>query len=321
MERIVLPTPFPVGPVNVWLLRGDPLTLVDAGPSTPEALTALERGLGELGVRLEEIEQLVLTHQHSDHVGLAATVVERSGCRVAGHELLVDYVRDTQASIAGEEAWQDSLLRLHGTPDERREAYRSVMLERRPYTGIGAVVDLALAEDDVLEAGGLRLRVSLRPGHSPTDTIFCDDATGIALVGDHLIAHISSNPLVSRPLVGPADPVERVSALASYVSSLERTAAEDHALMRTGHGVDIEGHRALIAERIRLHERRVEQVGAALDGRPRTAADLSTQLWPGLPPNQTFLTLCEVLGALDLLEERGRVRKRLEGETLAYEPV
>src|SRR5262249_13288737 len=111
MERIVLPTPFPVGPVNVWLLRGDPLTLVDAGPHTPEALATLERGLGELGVRLEDIEQLVLTHQHPDHVGLAATVVERSGCPVAAHELLAGYVRDTQAAMAAEEAWQDTLLR------------------------------------------------------------------------------------------------------------------------------------------------------------------------------------------------------------------
>ena len=321
MERIVLPTPFPVGPVNVWLLRGDPLTLVDAGPNTPEALAALEAGLGKLGVRLEEIELLVLTHQHADHVGLAATVVARSGCRVAAHELLVGYVRDTQAAMAAEEAWQDTLLQLHGTADERREAFLAVMLGRRPYSGTGVAVDRALAEGDILVVGELRLRVSLRPGHSPTDTIFCDDASGTALVGDHLIAHISSNPLVSRPLDDPPDPIERVSALATYVSSLERTATEEYAVMRPGHGVDITEHRELIAERIRLHERRVEQVGAALDGRPRSASDLSMQLWPGLPPNQTFLTLCEVLGALDLLESRGRARKRLERGTLIYESV
>ena len=88
MEPLVLPTPFPVGPVNCWLLRGDPLTLVDAGPNTPEALAALEAGLAGHGLRIEDVELLILTHQHSDHVGLAATIRARSGCRVAGHELL-----------------------------------------------------------------------------------------------------------------------------------------------------------------------------------------------------------------------------------------
>jgi glyoxylase-like metal-dependent hydrolase (beta-lactamase superfamily II) len=119
MERIVVPTPFPVGPVNVWLLRGDPLTLVDTGPSTPEALVALEAGLEAAGVAIEEIELLLLTHQHSDHVGLAATIVERSGCSVAAHHLLVGFVRDVQAAMAAEEAWEDDLLRLHGTPSGR----------------------------------------------------------------------------------------------------------------------------------------------------------------------------------------------------------
>ncbi|MDR7561019.1 MAG: MBL fold metallo-hydrolase, partial [Armatimonadota bacterium] len=37
LHRIELPTPFPVGPVNAYLLAGEPLTLVDAGPRTPQA--------------------------------------------------------------------------------------------------------------------------------------------------------------------------------------------------------------------------------------------------------------------------------------------
>ena len=78
-------------------------------------------------------------------------------------------------------------------------------------------------------------------------------------------------------------------------------------------------HRPLIAERIRLHHRRVDQVHAALANGPRSAAELSTVLWPDVPVNQTFLTLCEVLGALDLLEQEGRAVPAPRGETLVYE--
>ena len=47
MEDIVqIPVPLPhIRSVNTWLLRGDPLTLVDTGPRADEALAALEAGL------------------------------------------------------------------------------------------------------------------------------------------------------------------------------------------------------------------------------------------------------------------------------------
>ena len=319
MEPIVLPTPFPVGPVNAWLLVGDPLTLVDSGPNTPEALAALEAGLAGHGLRIEDIELLILTHQHSDHVGLAATVHARSGCRVAGHELLAGYVADVEAALAAEAEWEERLLLFHGTPAERCEEFLAITRDRRRYGGAGAALDLPLADGDVVEAGGLRLRVAFRPGHSPTDTLFVDDATGTALAGDHLIAHISSNPLVHRPPLGPADPATRPSSVNAYLDSLARTADEDLTLLNTGHGASITDYRPLIAERIRLHHRRADQVHAALGDGVRSASELSRVLWPDVPPNQTFLTLCEVLGAFDLLEQEGRAVRSRRGETLVYE--
>ena len=318
MEPIVLPTPFPVGPVNCWLLRGEPLTLVDAGPNTPEALLSLEEGLAGRGVRIEDIELLIFTHQHSDHVGLAATIRARAGCRVAGHELLADYVADVQRAMIAEEEWEEDLLHLHGASAERTEAFLEVARDRRRYGGAGAVLDVQLTDGDVLEAGGLRLRVASRPGHSPTDTVLVDDATGMALAGDHLIAHISSNPLVHRPPVGPADPARRSSSLVSYLDSLARTSEDDLSILHTGHGASITDYRPLIAERIRLHLRRADQVRAALADGPRSATELSLALWPDVPVNQTFLTLCEVLGALDLLEQGGRVVANRQGDRLVY---
>ena len=319
IDRIVVPTPFPVGPVNCWLLRGEPLTLVDAGPCTPEALEALELGLSAHGVRIEDLELLLLTHQHSDHLGLAATIVERSGCAVAAHAELVAYAQDVQGGLVAEEEWEDELLAFHGTRAERRAGFLAVMVGRRPYGGAGVVVDRALAEGELVDAGGRRYRVALRPGHSPTDTILVDDESGTAIVADHLIAHISSNPLVHRPAGGSGDPALRSSAVLTYLDSLARTAAEDLQVLYAGHGLAIDDHRPLIDERVRLHHARAEQVHDALAAGPRTASALSDTLWPAIGVNQTFLTLCEVLGALDLLEAAGRVRSTRDGDTLVYE--
>src|SRR5690242_13285238 len=87
-----IPIPLPhVGSVNAWLLRGDPLTLVDTGPRSELALDALERGLRLRGLAIEDVELVIGTHHHHDHVGLAATIKQRSGARIALLEPAADY--------------------------------------------------------------------------------------------------------------------------------------------------------------------------------------------------------------------------------------
>src|SRR4051812_36080828 len=98
ISAIQLPLPH-IGSVNAWLLRGDPLTLVDAGPANEEAFDALRAGLRDEGVRLEDIELFLGTHHHLDHVGLAPAVRAASGARVALLAPAADYVASAQEQI------------------------------------------------------------------------------------------------------------------------------------------------------------------------------------------------------------------------------
>jgi glyoxylase-like metal-dependent hydrolase (beta-lactamase superfamily II) len=196
--------------------------------------------------------------------------------------------------------------------DTARERLVAIYRSRHGYAE-PVPVDVTLREGDVLDAGGRRLRVSFRPGHSPTDTLLSDEEARLAYGGDHLLAHISSNPLVHRPLDGPTDPRLRPSSLLPYLDSLERTALEPHDVVLTGHGDAIRDHASLAAERIRLHHERAEQVRAVLDAGPTSAGAIARRLWRGIHVSQTFLALCEVLGALDLLEREEAVR-RSEGD-------
>ena len=84
MDAVVaIPLPLAhVGSVNAWLLLGDPITLIDTGPRDDGALAALEAGLRGQRLRVEDIELLLATHHHLDHVGLAATIQRRSGAAV-----------------------------------------------------------------------------------------------------------------------------------------------------------------------------------------------------------------------------------------------
>src|SRR4029453_11326322 len=97
---VAIPLPLAhVGSVNAWLLRGDPVTLIDTGPRDDAALAALEAGLRLHGLRIEDIELLLATHHHLDHVRLAATIQQRSGPTVAVLDRTADYAARYSAQI------------------------------------------------------------------------------------------------------------------------------------------------------------------------------------------------------------------------------
>src|SRR3954462_1014616 len=79
------PTPFQPEGVNAYLAEGETLTLIDGGVQTDEAYQALVDGVADLGYKLSDIQRLLITHHHTDHLGLAQRVVEASGAQVWCH--------------------------------------------------------------------------------------------------------------------------------------------------------------------------------------------------------------------------------------------
>ncbi len=152
-----------------------------------------------------------------------------------------------------------------------------------------------------------------RPGHSPSDTIFFDEASGELIGGDHLLGHISSNPLLTRPLPGTgAADGERPRALMDYIASLKQTRELPIDIVLPGHGDPVTDHVALIDERLRLHDRRARRIHKLIAEQPRTAHELAHEMWGGIALTQAYLTLSEVLGHVDLLLADGRVVEHVE---------
>ena len=150
------------------------------------------------------------------------------------------------------------------------------------------------------------LEVHHRPGHSPSDTLFHDRERRMLIAGDHLLPHISSNPLMTRPLDGSG---ERPQSLVIYLDSMSTTREMDLDLVLPGHGDPITDHRALIDERFSLHERRAAKIERLIAERPRSAHELAQALWGNIAVTQAYLTLSEILGHVDVLTNAGAVRE------------
>jgi glyoxylase-like metal-dependent hydrolase (beta-lactamase superfamily II) len=304
INRLSIPTPFRVGPVNCYLVEDDPLTLFDVGPNSGAALHALEAGLRERGHRIEDLARIVITHHHTDHLGLVGILADRSGAEVCALDLLAPVVEDFAAYADRADELAQALMLRHGIEADVVTALASVA---RAYRGWGgsAQVTRTLHDGGELAFAGRTFQVHHRPGHSPGDTVFFDAADGTLIAGDHLIERISSNPVIAPPLDGT--PADRPRALITYLASLRKTQQMPVTTVLPGHGDPFDGHAALIEDRFAMHERRANKILGLIEERPRSAHAIAEAIWGNVSVTQAFLTLSEVLGHIDLLLERGQV--------------
>ena len=318
-----IPTPFLVGRVNCYLIEDDPLTLVDCGPNSGKALDELEQALAARGHRVEDLGLIVVTHQHIDHIGLLEVLARRSGAEVAALDRLSGYLGGYRRAAELDDEFAVALMLRHGIPAETTQALRSVVSAFRGW-GSGATVTRPLADGTVLTLRDRTFAVQHRPGHSPSDTVFWDERSGILLGGDHLIKHISSNPLIARPLDAQGDDDagrERPQALRTYIASLTQTRALPARIVLSGHGEPVTDHRALIDERFAMTERRARKIHGLLADGPLTAHELAQRMWGNVAVTQAFLTLSEVLGHLDLLEADCKVREHDDAGVVRFASV
>lgn len=315
---LTLPTPFDVGPVNVYLLEGDPLTLVDAGVQTPRCEAALRQGLAAAGYELRHIRRLVLTHHHQDHAGLAGLVAAESGAEVLAHPSTAGWLSDPEAGWERYGAFILEVFRLMAVPEDLTDLIRTITSGIKEYASPVAVSRF-LEDGDRIELGGRPWDIFHTPGHSRGSICLYEPRTRTFLSGDHLLGHISSNPVIEPPLPSEG---RWPSSLAWYLDSLRRTREMDLGLILPSHGLPIDDHVGLIRERLEHHQARKERVLEILAGGPLTGYDICVRLFPGLHPREIFLAISEVVGHLDLLLKEGQVvENRWDGLTRFSRPV
>ena len=190
-----IPTPFQVGRVNTYLLEDEPLTLIDSGPNSGKALDELERQLEALGHRIEDLELVIITHQHIDHLGLVDIVAKRSGAEVAALDLLVPFVENFGADAERDDEEAAALMLRHGISEEVVRALRQVTGSFRAW-GSKAQVTRPLHDGEVARAPRPPPRGPAPPGAQP--------------VGHPLLGFRAPDPDRRRPsdqahLLQPAD--------------------------------------------------------------------------------------------------------------------
>jgi glyoxylase-like metal-dependent hydrolase (beta-lactamase superfamily II) len=309
---ISVPTPFYVGPVNVYLIAEEPVTLIDTGPKTREAVEALREGLRRARFRVSDIRRIVLTHAHEDHCGLARTLRDEA----KDAEVLVHAWETGHRAARLEYDEHRALLERAGVPvGEIREM-------RRMYEGVRAYADslaegeyAELVDDALLEFATGSLRVVHTPGHTPGSCSLVREANRTIIAGDCVLKRITPNPILSPD---PVDPSKRFRSLAEYMVSLARLRSLAPTLVHGGHGEPVTDYEELFNRYLRAIRERQREVIRLVPKQGATAWDIARELFPNVDDMHRFLAVSEAAAHLDLAHSEGKLAVELSGEKEVY---
>jgi glyoxylase-like metal-dependent hydrolase (beta-lactamase superfamily II) len=308
--KVSLPTPFAVGDVNVYVVKGDALTLIDAGTRTEVSREALEKGLEELGLAMSDIEQVVLTHHHPDHASGIDFFPET--VRLLGHRNNQRWLKLDADFTQQYTEFFTSLAAEFGVPDEMIGKMNNFR-EPEAYS-TKRTLQAFLQEGDTIP-GLLGWKVIETPGHAQSHLSFYHEKDGVMIGGDQLLAKISPNPLIEPPFKREET---RPKSLIQYNDSLEKWLSIPISLTFTGHGEEVDKTHDLIQYRMERQHERAMQVKKMIDDKPSSVFEICKQLFPKVYQRELSFTLSETVGQLDYLENVGEIQKEYEFETILY---
>ena len=311
---IAIPTPFYVGDVNVYLIKEDPLTLIDVGPKTDDAYHALVEKLGRVGVKLADIRRIVLTHAHEDHCGLAKKVRdEAKDAEILVHEWETGHL----FGRLSREQHRDLLLRS-GVPLAVFEDMRGLYQEISLLTDSLEDGDYQTLEDDSeLQFDGGTLRVLHTPGHTPGSCSFVREANRTLICGDCVLKRITPNPIVSPD---PIDPSRRFPSLGEYLVSLARLRELRPTLSYGGHGEPITDFEEIFHRYVRAIDERQRRVISLVPLEGVTAFEVASKLFASSFGHDVhrFLAISEAVAHLDYAEKEGKLVVELKEGVEVY---
>jgi glyoxylase-like metal-dependent hydrolase (beta-lactamase superfamily II) len=314
IEKLIIPTPFPVGPINIYLVVDDPITLVDTGPKTDESAAALREQLQNLGFKTDDIRRIILTHTHEDHCGLAGMLQRESGALVHVHEWEVQNISDHHHTRVNPE-----LLKRAGVPIVELESMAARYQLIHHFADAVDNVETYRDEQEFVFASGA-LRVIHTPGHTPGSSCLLRESNRLMLAGDTILKNITPNPVLNSD---PIDPNRRFPSLGEYLVSLARIRALAPTLLKTSHGDDVIDYEEHFHRLVRHIHERLAKVIDLVPKRGINAWEMSKLLFPKASDINRFLAVSEAVANLDLAVAEGKLWMKWDGEMEVYtsEPV
>jgi len=312
--RIVLPNHFDNTTVNAWLFKGAVNTLVDTGMKSEDSWLALIQQLKDHDLEITEIDKIVITHGHGDHMGLAARISKASGADVWVPEYLYPWAVDLKNQIDNRSRIYDEAF--FSNADASLFPYVSWGSDKlmQFWDPLPAEKVKTFKNDDTLQLGDQVWQSIYAPGHCINQVVFYQ-AEGKQLISADMILRSTPVPYLDARL---DDPMTKQKNLKSLFESFERIDALEIHHVYPGHYDQMEDPTNLIAKQVgRIKENIQRCLGWIREG-DSTFASIINQLYPNRINDSTFFM---AIAILDYLIDEGLIESKKVNDKLEYFPT
>lgn len=300
---------------------GDEVILVDTGIGTEQAFKEMTDNLEQIGLGINDLTCIFLTHFHIDHIGLFSKIKnsreESINAKLSSkeYEFLREYSEDFEAF------WREQFEfgKLHGVPSEIINKLKKL---REDFRNTAVYNDLANASIPV-EAGGkikvgkYRFTMISTPGHSPGHACYYEPEEKVLLAGDHLLKNTTPNVIQMR---------ENENPLSDYFQSLEKMNDLEIKHVLPAHGEPYQNHRKRINQLKNHHKERLREIKTILKNGQKPAYKIASKVnwdlnypnWEDFQTLQKWLAAGETLAHLKYLAEKGEIEKARKDEIILY---
>ncbi|MET1124713.1 MAG: MBL fold metallo-hydrolase [Archaeoglobaceae archaeon] len=300
LYRIRVPLPGnPLKSVNCYVIADKPPVFVDVGMNMEACLNALRTAVERFGKPI-----VVATHMHADHLGVAGRIADV--VLMSGEEI------EVFRKFASGESWKRivEFFIASGFPED----VARLALSLHPGVRFFAPPK-EIREIELISAAGYEFEPIPTPGHTPGHVCLYERTERILLSGDHVLFDITPN-------IGYW---ENFNSLEAYIESLKMIRKLPVRVVYPGHREASSKLDERVEELLEHHERRLEEVIAAVDGKvnawqvaQRISWDVDYGSWDDLPVTQKWFAMSETIAHLEYLADRGELRRVVDGGRVYY---
>ena len=305
---------------NMYVLGKGPVTLIDTGPKLPGALEYIQSRLRLRGLDFKDVERIIITHGHLDHFGLATRIRQLAGRPVECYIHTEDKWR-ASSDFFREGLWSEEIEKFMATVDMPRKEIAKMRKRFSAFKKLSDPLDeLSTIEDgEEFDGDGYHLKVIHTPGHTSGTICLYESREKILFSGDHIIKHITPNPLLEIMRDRLRNP--EYQSLKAYLNSLDKLKGLSVRFVFPGHGEYIEDLQGIIASYIDHHRERMDLVWNVLKKKPRPLFHLIDDIFPFVPEDDIFLAISEIMVHLEILINEGRARLSDSGPPAIYRAI
>jgi len=302
--------------VNAFLIQGEYNTLIDCGEKTEASWAALEEGLKQYGITVSDIDKVVITHAHVDHIGMARRIAEKSGAKIHVSDLVYDWA----VNLEHEWASRNEVMKNTFSDQLTQEQKDTFIPIFKSFFG-QVTKHWDPLEDEHVEVFEHSSKIDLSgeiyhsihcPGHTFTQTCFYNETNADFLSADMLL-RITPTCVIEYDTGNKG---KRNKSMPQLIASFNKLRAMEIGNIYPGHYEIMDNHIALIDRQIERINMRKNQVLDLIRSGTNRYFDLFNALYSG---RLNFPGLVMVLGYLDSLEAEKRIKNILTQDGIIYE--